>query len=556
MSIAAATLPHQPEVFFFPKMADNPLARGLALRAQGFSVSAAAQEINVPRTTLRDELHAFDSIPLPEPVKGGLVTNDGQDFLKRIAIALHVCFRNACACGLRVLGQFLEMSGLDALLAPSLGGQWAFGRRIDEAIVQFGKEEWERMSPALKGRKVTLALDENFHEGPCAVAIEATSGFIVTESRMEKRDVEDWRQALAPALALLGVEVSQVTSDSGTAIVALCEQVLAAHHSPDFFHVLYDFSRSLFPILRRSRRRLEAQMEVSEREEDSLIRMQERWEILSPQERGRGRAPDLEKRIESEERQQQELLQKLALLSRRERALREALAALSKGYHPVCLDSGRRTGSATLRVLVESVVGAAKEALAEADASDGGDAIEKFLRMAEKMYKTLDHVGELWHGRSLALCPHARERYALEALLAPAAYLERIASTRTVLVAHELRKTALALRLEATQAVGEARVDALAPAAREMAQDFQRSSSMVEGRNGVLSLRHHAFHELSPLKREVLTTLHNFVVTRQDGTTASQRLSGIESRSLIDWLCNRIDVAPRPGGKRQVGNVP
>ncbi len=47
--------------------------------------------------------------------------------------------------------------------------------------------------------------------------------------------------------------------------------------------------------------------------------------------------------------------------------------------------------------------------------------------------------------------------------------------------------------------------------ARQCAALFQRSSSCVKGRNGVLSLKHHALHKLSANKLLALTVLHNFL---------------------------------------------
>ena len=51
---------------------------------------------------------------------------------------------------------------------------------------------------------------------------------------------------------------------------------------------------------------------------------------------------------------------------------------------------------------------------------------------------------------------------------------------------------------------------------------FQRSSSNVEGRHGYLSLRNHQLRGLDhPRKRTCLTAVHNFFLTRPDGTTAA-----------------------------------
>ena len=50
-----------------------------------------------------------------------------------------------------------------------IGSQWSLSRQIEEGIVEFGAEELAMMAPAVQGKAITAALDENFHEGPCLV---------------------------------------------------------------------------------------------------------------------------------------------------------------------------------------------------------------------------------------------------------------------------------------------------------------------------------------------------------------------------------------------------
>ena len=529
----------------------NPLPRALALKATGRSVSSIASELDIPRTTLRDQLVAHDAIEIADAVKNAFVTSEGQAFLKRLNIAAHVCFRNACECGLRVLGNFFEMTGLDALLGASLGCQWKFGRAIDEGIVEYGQDELAQMAPFVAGKEITAAVDENFHEGACLVGIEPASNFILTEQLTGSRETKDWQDAMLPVLAHLGVKVVQVTSDSGTAILALCEKIFGAHHSPDLFHIFYDFRRAFTPAIRAVRRALERELRASESEAASIVRMEARWLQLRPAERGPGRPPDFQGMSEQEEQKQIDLFSRLAYVNRLEQGIVDVLKHVSQGYHPVSLETGKRTGEATLGPLLSNFSERVRFAIAELElASFATDAIEKFERMGAKMLSTLKMVTTKWHSRAVLATADAKEAFALENYLAPAAYLERIAKRSKTLDAHELLKKAAELRASARSSLSDERIAELNSLAKNMADDFQRSSSMVEGRNGALSLRHHAFHELSPLKREVLTVMHNFVTLRADGTTAGERFSSVKPKCLITWLCKKIKVLPQAGGKR------
>ena len=80
---------------------------------------------------------------------------------------------------------------------------------------------------------------------------------------------------------------------------------------------------------------------------------------------------------------------------------------------------------------------------------------------------------------------------------------------------------------------------------------FQRSSSCVEGRNGQLSLKHHALHRFTSRKLQALTVLHNYLVRRLDGTTAAERFYGTATRDLFAWLLDRLPIPARPHARRR-----
>ena len=82
--------------------------------------------------------------------------------------------------------------------------------------------------------------------------------------------------------------------------------------------------------------------------------------------------------------------------------------------------------------------------------------------------------------------------------------------------------------------------------ARECGGRWVRSSSCVEGRNGVLRLGHHGRGGLSERALAALTVLHNYWIGRGDGTTAAGRFFGREPEDLFDWLLQRFPELPRP----------
>ena len=99
------------------------------------------------------------------------------------------------------------------------------------------------------------------------------------------------------------------------------------------------------------------------------------------------------------------------------------------------------------------------------------------------------------------------------------------------------------------KALGKECQEALMRRGKEMAEIFQRSSSCVEGRNGVLSLLMHRFHNLGEKTLKVLSIVHNFAVQRTDGITAAERFFGSKHDDLFEYLVTNVRIPAKP--KRQ-----
>lgn len=143
--------------------------------------------------------------------------------------------------------------------------------------------------------------------------------------------------------------------------------------------------------------------------------------------------------------------------------------------------------------------------------------------------------------------------YAMHAHLIPSFSLERVARTRTVSAGEPLRQRAERLRTPlcapggAFAALSLTQQNQLKQQAKTLAEVFQRSRANVEGRNGSLSLRNHQLRGLDhPRKRACLTAVHNFCLTRADGTTAAERFFGQKPRSMFAAILASVEIPPAP----------
>ena len=88
--------------------------------------------------------------------------------------------------------------------------------------------------------------------------------------------------------------------------------------------------------------------------------------------------------------------------------------------------------------------------------------------------------------------------------------------------------------------------------AKWMSSLFQRTTSAVEGRNGVLSLASHFSRGLSKLRLNSLTVIHNFHIRRGDNTTAAQRLFKTNHDSLLEYITGNIIDFPLPRARKAI----
>jgi len=523
------------------------------LQARGLSQRQAANSLDVPRTTLQ-AWHAWqDRLDACPQVVAFFESVPGLAFLHRLVLALHVVFVEVGACGIRLVCLLLQITGLNRFVGASYGTQHQVNRHVEEAIVAYKREETLRLAQEMPSKEITATQEETFTGGLCLVAIEPVSNSILLEHTAEARDHDTWNALMADVLALLKCKVIQATSDEAPGLLAYVEQHLGAHHSPDLFHVQHELSKAVAaPMAAKQRAAAKAVTTAAAQ----LSRVQERIQrVDAPRERrGPGRPPKAVPSLEQAQQEVEATRQEYQRLTGQREKVGQSIRAIGRAYHFVDLDRGvRRNGKLiahdiqaqidTLRTIAQ------QEGLRETCFAR----IEKAERVVPKMQATIEFVSGYVRQqvRQLDLAPPAS--YAVHAQLIPSFYLERVAATRTMTEGAPLRALAERLRTPLFEPGGA--LDALSPMeqhqlrhkAQTLAEVFQRSSSNVEGRNGYLSLRHHQLRGLDhPRKRACLTAIHNFFLTRADGTTAAERFFGQKPRAMFAAILASVEIPPAP----------
>ncbi len=514
------------------------------------SIRHFADTHNIPRATLQYWLKRRDLIPHHPEVVALFESPTGLALLHQILLALHLIIGWMGGGGIRLISTFLEMTGLDAFLAPSYGVQQGIAVTMQQALVDFAQQETNRLAKTMPHRDITVVEDETFlSSGICLVAIEPVSGFILTETYAQSRDAQTWNETLNTATEGLDVTVVQSTADEARALGRHARDQ-GAHHSPDLFHISHEVSKAMaLPLLRKESAALRA-LEAAQAVVDKHHQARMRYEARPP----RGRRPHFEARIAEAESEVARAERCVAQAHEHRLKWRGAVQSLSVQYHPYALDSGCPQTAAQVKAMLEATFDELRELSTAAELSERSKKkLEKAARQIPAMLSTLEFFEHSVRAHVSGLELPPQHESLLFDRLVPAAYLHRVGERSRCpdqRASLEVRVKRL-LADDCVSGLCEADAARLESAAFLCADVFQRSSSCVEGRNGRLSQWEHSQRRLSPKKLAGLTVIHNFLIQRSDGTTAAQRFFGAKPRELFDWLLQRIPHPPRPAKRRK-----
>ena len=465
-------------------------------------------------------------------------------------------FRSANDCGIRNLGWFLELSGLDEFVSSSYGAQQAVAEEMETLLVTFGQEEDQRLAVSMPAREISLCEDETFHPQICLVAIEPVSNFLLLEQYEPQRDATTWNQCLDERLTGLPITVFQVTSDQSKALIAHTESHLGAHHSPDLFHVQQDTVRATSLALRSQTQAAVEELDKTRQKTADLRAEHDACRSQCPQD---PLVEVLAQHVQRAEIEEAAVVERITVCQTRQRRAKTARQGLGRDYHPVDLMTGQAVSADESAKRLTGHFDTLDQVVAEAGLSaHAREKLAKARRVLGAMQTTLVFFWAMIATRLEAWQVSPLARQWIHEQLIPGYYLQR-AAEKAGTAEERQRLRALSEEVLARARAPDGFWGTLSPAVRaelerkaqQCADFFQRSSSCVEGRNGQLSLKHHALHHLTTRKLRALTVLHNYLLQREDGSTAAQRFYGTAPRDLFPWLREHLSLPAHPRRKRR-----
>ena len=525
-------------------------AKRLAGDLPGLSERQQAEHVGVARTTWQYWCQRQAAIPAPAAEVAFFETAEGIALLHRLLIGAHFVITLLGCGGVRLVCQFLELTGLAAYIAASYGVQQGVNVALEEAVVNYAEQQRCQLGEGMAPRTVTVCEDETFHPEICRVGLEPVSNFILLERYAENRSAESWTAALAAALSGLPVQVIQATSDEAKGLCRPVQTDLGAHHAPDLFHLQHEVAKATGLPLARQVKAAEQALT------DAHARLDQQYQARTAYESHRppGRPPAFEQRLAQAHQRVAVAERDLHHAQAHQTQAQEVLHELSAAYHPYDLDTGQIQPSERV---AERLQGCWQTLNQLARAAPLPERCQEQLRKAQRLtgslLATLSFFFATVQAKIEALnLPLEVETVVYHSLI-PAIYLERVADKTATA---DLRQRAASLIAPLNQPgsalalLPDEERRLLEQVAIDCADLFQRSSSCVEGRNGQLALHHHARHRLSDRKLSALTAVHNYFIQRPDGTTAAQRFFGRPPDKLFKWVLKKTSLPGRPACKR------
>jgi len=539
---------------------DRTLQARILEESSTVSQRQLAQKYNIPNTTLQhwiDRQRKLEGNKDPNVVKF-FESPSGQAWLHKMTLAAFMIFHKNGNSGIPDLHEFFEMSDVSTFVGTSVSALQKVSKTIDKKIHDYENEEVERLAENMPHKNITGALDENFiMDEMTLILMEPVSGYILSEQIEEKRDAETWHKVTQVGIKGLNVTIQQLVGDEASGLTKLATCTLKVLKGSDLFHIQQGITKGLTSYLARTLEQVKKKQEDLQKERlevfaklgDQLKQVEGIHELSK-------KGTKVGKRLLEIAKEEKANRKKIEIAEVQYKTAQEARRNITDDYHPFNLDTGERQMPEAVKEKIEKSY-ATLEALAnEAGCTD---------KQKKKLEKSKGSLGSMIAVLAFFFSFLALTIKSLGLNETQGQLFEHLTSIQYLkMCLKKVKKTKQKERITKAikkleeiisqnhlwGAISEGVQTEWWRRALECAQVFQRSSSCVEGRNGQLSLKFHAFRRINADSLKVLTVLHNFFIRRADGTTAAERFFGQKPRDLFTWLLDKVEL-PRPRKKHR-----
>lgn len=492
------------------------------------SIRVIASVTGIPKSSVARHLQAIKRRS-QYPESYFWETEAGREWLRLLVFAVIYEFGIKGGIGSDSLSSFFHRLRLKEQFGCSASALRALEVRLREMILTYEKVQMESCQGAQQ-IGICVGADETFYDLPILVAIELASGFIFSEAVCENRTYATWWQQVSGWFNPQQWDCRSFVSDEAKALVKLALTGLGCPSLPDVFHLLYALSKSMGAAIARQRVQLQKQ------HHNLLQKLKATSSTASTSE--------VDAQITVLQAQQQQL-------ETEHQDYQQSLHQLSQAIHPFHIETCKPQLGLELPAALKVPL-ATLERLSQSHAPQKSqDALERWHKQIPALSQTL-HCWWQWALQSLKTQTQNTDtqNWVLMVLLPWVYWHQQAKKTRQPQLKQDYlqasqKAEAAVLAHPFTLSLSQSQQQKWVDWAIWICAKFQRTSSAVEGRNGYLSRLHHANRGFTEPSLQVLKTVHNFDLKRDDGTTAAQRLFNKQFPDLFEWIVLNMGDLPR-----------
>jgi len=434
---------------------------------------------------------------------------------------------------------YFKMIRIDTQLGLSASSLRKLMNDMELLLPQF--QELCEKSLNKQSRKIVAGLDETFFgEFMILVMMDLKSGYLLLEEITEDRCFETWYEKTTPRLESLGIEVSHVISDRAKALIKMAVTGFECESGADVFHAQQDTSRWLGARLGKQVTAAEKDLEAAQTAENKDTKKT----ALPEDATLKAKTLTAEKSLETAKQSQQDY--------------HENLQGISDEVHPFSLTDNRINTAEKVLQGLEARAQAFEKIAEEQGIADNKKVMNKLRNQFEPLAVSVSFwwIWVLDTLKILVLEDEELKEWLTTTLLPVIYWHHKLQHTKNRKARESYRKAweqasdnFNAHPLSAT--LPESEIQRWLLWAENMARQFQRSSSAVEGRNGCLSQMYHNGRGLTEKRLKALTVIHNYGIRREDGTTAAMRLFDTEFPDPFLWVLDKMGELPLPRKSRE-----
>jgi hypothetical protein len=434
--------------------------------------------------------------------------------------------------GSETMAKFFAAIGAHLFIGLSKSSLHKIEQQIDDLIADFGRMHDKKLNDVAKEIDLLAGADETFFgQLKVLLLMDLPSGFILKENISTNRDFEAWTNLTLP-LVMKFKSIKCLVSDKARALVKLANVSYETISSADLFHVMNYVKKFMQFQFSAKIRKCDSQISQLEKTLDKASK----HELASDEIETKIAQWQTEKNIH---RHNQYIYQ-------------QQLQQISATVHPFDTKTGQKTCGELAKQSLNCSAKILRSIESESNIEDKYKLLTSFENEITRACSQIDSWwGWVYSSIDSFKLNENETDWLLHALLPTIYWEQQIKKTRSKKML-SIYKQSFELSLNRllvdpfTKTIDSDLYKEYESWARLISSYFQRTTSAVEGRNGILSQYVHSTRGLSEKRLNSLTVINNYYIQRSDGSTALDRLSKIKPDCLIEFLMANIGELPLP----------